>query len=256
MKAVILAGGLGTRLSEETSSRPKPMIEVGGKPLLWHIIKMYSQAGINEFIICLGYKGQVIKHYFANYFLLMSDVTFDMKANTINYHNSVAEPWKITLVDTGEETMTGGRIKAIKNYVKDDELFCLTYGDGISDLNISDTIAFHRKHKKLATVTSYEMAGRFGRLGIEGDKVKTFQEKPHGEEGYISAGFFVLSPKVIDYIEGPETIWEKKPLETLAKQGDLMTYKHPGFWHCIDTQRDLLQAEKMWDEGKAPWKTW
>jgi len=256
MKAVILAGGLGTRLTEETTLKPKPMVEVGGKPLLWHIIKLYSHHGINDIVICLGYKGDVIKRYFAQYYLLMSDVTFDMTNNTATYHRNVAEPWRITLVDTGEDSMTGGRVRRIRDYVKDDDCFCLTYGDGISNVDITKSVAFHRSHKKLATVTAVQTARNFGVLDINGDSVGAFREKPKGDGSYINAGFFVLSPKTIDLIDDDTTIWEKKPLETLAGRGELMAHKHDGFWHCVDTLRDKNMAEELWDSGKAPWKVW
>jgi glucose-1-phosphate cytidylyltransferase len=256
MKAVILAGGLGTRLSEETTLKPKPMVEVGGKPLLWHIIKQYSHYGINDFIICLGYKGHIIKHFFAHYYLLMSDVTFDMTDNSATFHRNVAEPWRVTLVDTGEESMTGGRVRRIRDYIKDDDCFCLTYGDGLSNINIAESIAFHRNHGKLATVTAVQTAGSYGVLDLQGEKVGAFREKPAGDSAYINAGFFVLSPRVIDYIDGDDTVWEKKPLEMLASRGELMAYRHSGFWHCVDTLRDRTQAEALWDSGKAPWKLW
>lgn len=256
MKAVILAGGLGTRIREETDVKPKPMIEVGGKPLLWHIMKMYSSHGIHDFVICLGYKGHAIKHFFNNYFLLMSDVTFDLQKNSITYHNSFAEPWRVTLVDTGEDTMTGGRLKRVAKYISDEEFFCLTYGDGLSDVNISDSIAFHKSHGKLATVTAYQTVGRFGLLDLDHNRVNAFREKPKNENGYINAGFFVLSPKVLDYIEGDQTVWEKEPLERLADEDQLMAYKHDNFWHCIDTLRDLQYADQLWTNGQAEWKTW
>jgi glucose-1-phosphate cytidylyltransferase len=256
MKAVILAGGLGTRISEETSTIPKPMIEIGGRPILWHIIKQYSYYGINDFIICLGYKGSAIKHYFAHYYLTKSDVTIDMRDNTSNYSANAADPWKVTLVDTGENSMTGGRLRRIRDYVKDDEAFCLTYGDGLSNVNIGESIEFHRKHGKLATVTAVQPTERFGLLDIQGDLVKKFKEKPKGDANYINGGFFVLSPKVLDLIEDDQTIWERAPLETLAHRGELAAYKHDGFWHCIDTLRDKQAAAELWDSGKAPWKIW
>ena len=256
MKAVLLAGGLGTRISEETSTRPKPMIEIGGKPILWHIMKTYSHHGINEFVICCGYKGYVIKEYFANYFLHMSDVTFDMSKNEMEVHHRTAEPWKVTLVDTGEATMTGGRLKRIADYVKDDEAFCLTYGDGVSDVDITASIAFHKAQKVKATLTSTVPPGRFGVLDIHGGKVKSFMEKPQGDGALINGGFFVLSPSVIDYISGDSTIWEREPLERLAKEGDLAAYHHEGFWQPMDTLRDKVLLEDLWQSGKAPWKVW
>jgi glucose-1-phosphate cytidylyltransferase len=255
MKAVILAGGLGTRISEETAAKPKPMIEVGGKPLLWHIIKMYSHHGINDFIICLGYKGHVIKEYFYHYYLLMSDVTFDMSKNSVSYHSSIAEPWRITLVDTGEDSMTGGRVKRIYDYVKEDECFCLTYGDGLANVDIRASIDFHRHHKKLATVTAVQTAGRFGLLGLENNKVTAFHEKPKNN-GHVNGGFFVLSPKIIDLIDNDQTIFEKEPLEALASRSELMAYHHDGFWHCVDTLRDMQFAQQLWDSHQAPWKVW
>lgn len=256
MKAVILAGGLGTRISEDTSARPKPMIEVGGKPLLWHIMKTYSHHGINDFIICCGYKGYVIKEYFANYFLHMSDVTFDMVHNQMEVHQRNAEPWKVTLVDTGEETMTGGRLKRVADYVKDEELFCLTYGDGVSDVNITELIAFHKAKNVKATLTATLPPGRFGALDLAGDKVINFVEKPQGDGAMINGGFFVLSPKVLDYIAGDKTIWEREPVERLAKDGDLAAFKHHGFWQPMDTLRDKVHLEELWQAGKAPWKVW
>ena len=256
MKAVILAGGLGTRISEETTTKPKPMIEIGGKPILWHIMKTYSAHGINEFIICCGYKGYVIKEYFANYFLHMSDVTFDMANNKMEVHQRYAEPWKVTLVDTGEETMTGGRLKRIADYVKDDEAFCFTYGDGVSDVNITESITFHKHNKVLATLTATVPPGRFGALDMIGDKVNSFREKPKGDGGMINGGYFVLSPKVIDYINEDKTIWEREPLERLAQEGNLVAYQHHGFWQPMDTLRDKLHLEELWQSGSAPWKIW
>jgi glucose-1-phosphate cytidylyltransferase len=256
MKAVILAGGLGTRISEETSTRPKPMIEVGGKPILWHIMKTYSTHGIHDFVICCGYKGYVIKEYFANYFLHMSDVTFDMQNNKMEVHQRNAEPWRVTLVDTGEETMTGGRIKRVANYVKDEELFCLTYGDGVGDVNITELIAYHKAQNVKATLTATLPPGRFGALDIEGNKVNSFVEKPQGDGAMINGGFFVLSPKVIDYIADDKTIWEREPLERLAHESDLAAYRHNGFWQPMDTLRDKVHLEELWESGKAPWKIW
>jgi glucose-1-phosphate cytidylyltransferase len=255
MKAIILAGGLGTRISEETSIKPKPMVEIGGKPILWHILKSYSAHGVNEFVICCGYKGYIIKEYFANYFLHMSDVTFDMSNNTMQVHQKKAEPWKVTLVDTGENTQTGGRLKRIKEYVGNSD-FCMTYGDGVGDVNISKSIEFHKSHGKLATMTATQPPGRFGALELQGTKVQNFLEKPHGDGGWINGGFFVLSPKVIDLIEGDETLWEKAPLENLAKSGNLQAFMHKGFWQPMDTLRDKLQLEELWASGKAPWKVW
>jgi glucose-1-phosphate cytidylyltransferase len=256
MKAVILAGGLGTRISEETSTRPKPMIEIGGKPILWHIMKTYSHHGINDFVVCCGYKGYVIKEYFANYFLHMSDVTFDMATNQMEVHQHKAEPWKVTLVDTGDETMTGGRIKRVANYVNGEEVFCLTYGDGVSDINITALIAFHQQQKVKATVTATMPPGRFGALDINGAKVNSFIEKPKGDGYMINGGFFVLSPKVIDYITDDQTFWELEPLERLAREGDLAAYPHKGFWQPMDTLRDKNLLEDLWASGKAPWKVW
>ena len=256
MKAVILAGGLGTRISEETGSRPKPMVEVGGKPILWHILKMYSHHGINDFIICCGYKGYVIKEYFANYFLHMSDVTFNMKENTMSVHEKRAEPWTVTLVDTGESSMTGGRLQQVEHYIKDDDAFCFTYGDGVSDINISETIRFHYQHGKQATLTATYPPGRFGALDISNNKVNSFKEKPKGDGGMINGGFFVLSPKVLRLIQNSQTVWEQEPLITLAEKGQLMAYEHEGFWQPMDTLRDKNHLEALWESGEAPWKKW
>lgn len=256
MKAVILAGGLGTRISEETSSRPKPMVEIGGKPILWHILKIYSAHGINDFVICCGYKGYVIKEYFANYFLHMSDVTFDMVNNKTVIHQHNVESWRVTLVDTGEDTMTGGRLKRIKEYINDEEAFCLTYGDGVSDVNISKLIAFHKAQKVKATLTATFPPGRFGVLDINGSKVSSFREKPQGDGAIINGGFFVLSPEVIDYIEDDKTIWEREPMERLAEEGQLAAFSHQGFWRPMDTLRDKQSLEDLWQSGKAPWKIW
>ncbi|RAW98435.1 MULTISPECIES: glucose-1-phosphate cytidylyltransferase [unclassified Photorhabdus] len=257
MKAVILAGGLGTRLSEETVVKPKPMVEIGGKPVLWHIMKMYSAHGINDFIICCGYKGYVIKEYFANYFLHMSDVTFYMAENRMEVHEKRAEPWNVTLVDTGDTSMTGGRLKRVADYIKDDEAFLFTYGDGISDVNIQATIDFHRNHGKLATLTATFPPGRFGALDINKNKqIRSFQEKPKGDGAMINGGFFVLSPKVIDLIDNDATTWEQEPLMTLAEQGELMAYEHTGFWQPMDTLRDKHYLEALWEKRQAPWKIW
>ena len=257
MKAVILAGGYGTRISEETSLKPKPMIEVGGKPILWHILKIYSAHGVNDFVICCGYKGYMIKEYFANYFLHMSDVTFDMSKNEMMVHDERAEPWKVTLVDTGEDSMTGGRLKAVEEYVKDEDCFCLTYGDGLSDINILDSIKFHKNHGKLATLTSVFAPGRFGVLNIDDNSsVKSFNEKPRGDGSKINGGFFILSPKVLKLIESKDTIWEREPLEILASQDELMAYNHNGFWHPMDTLRDKLLLEDLYNSNKCPWKIW
>jgi glucose-1-phosphate cytidylyltransferase len=256
MKAIILAGGLGTRISEETSLRPKPMIDIGGRPILWHIMKAYSAHGINDFIICCGYKGYVIKEYFANYFLHMSDVTFDIANNKMIAHHRYAEPWKVTLVDTGEETMTGGRIKQVANYIKDDEAFCLTYGDGVSDVNITELIAFHKAQNVKATLTATIPPGRFGALCMTGNKVNNFQEKPKGDGGMINGGFFVLSPEVINYITDDKTLWERGPLERLAEEGQLAAFQHHGFWQPMDTLRDMNHLKELWQSGKAPWKVW
>lgn len=254
MKAVILAGGLGTRLSEETALKPKPMVEIGGRPILWHILKIYSAHGINEFIICAGYKGYVIKEYFANYFLHMSDVTFDMSNNSMEVHHKKAEPWKVTIVDTGEQTMTGGRIKRIEPYI--DGPFCCTYGDGVGDIDITALIESHEKSGLNATLTGVQPPGRFGAIEIEGDKVLAFQEKPQGDGSWINGGFFVLNPAVFDFIENDSTVWEKKPLEDLAKQGQLGIHLHKGFWRPMDTLRDKLELETLWETGKSPWKKW
>jgi glucose-1-phosphate cytidylyltransferase len=256
MKSVILAGGLGTRISEDTSTRPKPMIEIGGKPILWHIMKIYSHHGINDFVICCGYKGYVIKEYFANYFLHMSDVTFDMEHNHMKVHQRYAEPWKVTLVDTGEETMTGGRLKRVADYVKDEEVFCLTYGDGVSDVNITELIAFHKTQNVKATLTATVPPGRFGALDLKGSLVSSFMEKPKGDGAMINGGFFVLSPEVLDYIEDDSTIWEREPLERLAKESQLAVFKHTGFWQPMDTLRDKMHLEELWQLDKAPWKVW
>lgn len=256
MKAVILAGGLGTRISEETHLKPKPMIEIGGKPILWHIMKIYSHYGINDFVICCGYKGYVIKEYFANYFLHMSDVTFDMVNNQMEVHQRYAEPWKVTLVDTGDETMTGGRLKRVANYVKDEEDFCFTYGDGVGDIDIANAVRFHREQKTLATLTATFPPGRFGALDMDGHKISSFKEKPKGDGAMINGGFFVLSPKVIDLIKDDSTIWEREPLEQLARAGQLSAYQHAGFWQPMDTLRDKTYLEELWASGKAPWKAW
>jgi glucose-1-phosphate cytidylyltransferase len=252
---VILAGGLGTRISEDTTVKPKPMVEVGGKPILWHIMKIYSSYGINEFVICLGYKSYVIKEYFANYFLHMSNVTFDMGRNKMEVHQNSAEPWRVTLVDTGDSTMTGGRIKRIKPYL-DDEDFCCTYGDGVGDVDIGKLVAFHKEQGRLATLTATQPPGRFGALALQNDKVVGFQEKPQGDGAWINGGFFVLSPKVLDYIDGDDTSWEKEPMERLAKAGQLSAYMHKGFWQPMDTLRDKNHLEDLWSSGEAPWKMW
>jgi glucose-1-phosphate cytidylyltransferase len=254
VKAVILAGGKGSRLSEETDSKPKPMVEIGGRPILWHIMKLYSAHNVHDFIICCGYKGYLIKEYFANYFLHMSDVTFDMKNNQMKVHQNFAEPWQVTLVDTGDETMTGGRLKRVRPYLDTDD-FCFTYGDGVADINVSELIAFHKQSQTLATVTSVQPPGRFGALVIEGTRVLSFQEKPQGD-GWINGGFFVLSPAVTDYIDGDQTVWEREPMERLAREGQLSTYIHHGFFQPMDTLRDRNQLEEMWSSGKATWKTW
>jgi len=256
MKAVILAGGLGTRISEESHLKPKPMIEIGGKPILWHILKIYSHYNVNEFIICLGYKGYVIKEYFANYFLHMSDVTFDVSANTMYVHARHAEPWKVTLVDTGDDTYTGGRLKRIKSFLDSDESFCFTYGDGLSDVNISDLINFHKKHGKLVTLTSVKPPGRYGAMEIVNDKVIKFFEKPPGDGGWINGGYFVLSPGVFDYIEGDKTSWESEPMMKIADEGEMVAFQHYGFWHAMDTLRDKNHLEVLWNSNSVPWKVW
>ena len=255
MKAVILAGGYGTRISEETHLKPKPMIEIGGMPILWHIMKNYSTYGINDFVIPCGYKGYIIKEYFANYFLHMSDVTFDMKNNSMEVHNKHAEPWKITLVDTGINTMTGGRLKRIKSYL-DDESFCFTYGDGLSDVKIDELVLFHKQNNRFATVTAIQPPGRFGTLNIDNDRVLNFQEKPSGDGNWINGGFFVLEPKIFDYINDDSTVWELEPLEKLSNENKLSAYKHTGFWHPLDTLREKNNLEKLWSSNKAPWKNW
>jgi len=256
MKAVILAGGLGTRLSEETVTKPKPMVEIGGKPILWHIMKTYSHYGINDFIICCGYKGYVIKEYFANYFLHTSDITYNISENAMEVHKKEAEPWKVTLIYTGESTLTGGRLKRVSGYLEGEEAFCFTYGDGVSDINISKSIQFHRDHGKLATVSAVTPPGRYGSLDLQGDKVKGFTEKPKGDGAVINGGFFILSPKVLDLIEGDNTSWEEEPLSHLAQNNELMSFKHDGFWQPMDTLRDRNNLEDMWSQNLAPWKTW
>ena len=256
MKAVILAGGLGTRISEETDTKPKPMVEIGGKPILWHIMKIYSAHGVNDFVICCGYKGYQIKEYFANYFLYMSDVTFDMSKNTMEVHQRSAEPWRVTLVDTGETTLTGGRLKRVAEHIRDEDAFCLTYGDGVSDVNITDLIAFHKAQKVQATLTATLPPGRFGALEFNGAKVSRFMEKPKGDGAMINGGFFVLSPEVLNRIDGDDTIWERGPLETLAADSQLAAYQHTGFWQPMDTLRDKIHLEELWASGQAPWKVW
>lgn len=255
-KAVILAGGLGTRLAEETQLKPKPMVEIGGRPILWHIMKMYSSHGVNDFIICCGYKGYAIKEYFANYLLHMSDITFDMVNDRMEVHHRKAEPWRVTLVDTGDSTLTGGRIKRVAQYVKDEPYFCLTYGDGVSDIDVSAEIAFHKSHGKMATVAAVRPPGRYGALQTNGANVTGFMEKPKGDGGYINGGFFILSPACLDTIEGDESSWEGEPLVELASSGELMAFEHDGFWQAMDTLRDKNILEELWTAGKAPWKTW
>lgn len=256
MKVVILAGGLGTRLSEETSLRPKPMVEIGGKPILWHILKMYSHHGVNDFVICCGYKGYLIKEYFANYFLHTSDVTFDMRNNRMEVHHKRAEPWTVTLVDTGDNSMTGGRLGRVTEYIKDEEAFCFTYGDGVSDVDIGATIDFHLSHGKAATLTAAYPPGRFGALDIRDNQVKSFKEKPKGDGALVNGGFFVLSPKALSYLKGDATIWEQEPMMQLATDGQLMAYQHHGFWQPMDTLHDKQTLESLWASGTAPWKKW
>lgn len=256
MKAVILAGGLGTRISEETHLKPKPMIEIGGKPILWHILKIYSSHGINDFVICCGYKGYVIKEYFANYFLHMSDVTFDVQLNQMEVHHKTVEPWRVTLVGTGEQTSTGGRLKRVAEHIKDEEAFCFTYGDGVADVDISAEIAFHNQHGKLATVVAVQPPGRYGALERSGNQVTGFIEKPRGDGGLINGGFFVLSPKVLGLISGDQSSWEGAPLTQLVAKGELMAFEHTGFWQPMDTLREKNLLEELWDSGKAPWKSW
>ncbi|WP_374088713.1 glucose-1-phosphate cytidylyltransferase [Methylomicrobium lacus] len=256
MKAIILAGGLGTRITEETVLRPKPMIEIGGRPILWHIMKTYSAHGINEFIVCCGYKGYMIKEYFANYFLHMSDVTFDMRNNQMEVHQHHAEPWRVTLVDTGDHTMTGGRLKRVSEYIKDESAFCFTYGDGVADIDISALIAFHRQHGKKATVTAVQPQGRYGSLDMAGNEVLGFVEKPPGDGAWINGGFFVLSPSCLELLSDDSTSWESGPLGRLAAEGELMAYQHRGFWQPMDTLRDKNHLEALWQDGKAPWKVW
>ncbi len=256
MKAVILAGGLGTRISEETHLRPKPMIEVGGKPILWHIMKIYSHHGVNDFVICCGHMGYLIKEYFANYFLHMSDVSFDIAHNRMEILEQSAEPWRVTLIDTGERTMTGGRLRRVEKYLTNEDTFCMTYGDGVSDVDITKLLAFHKAHSARATVTATLPPGRFGALDMAGDKVLSFKEKPKGDGGMINGGFFVLSPSVLDLIDGDDCLWERGPLETLAERGELAAYQHHGFWQPMDTLRDKTYLEELWQSGRAPWKVW
>ena len=255
MKAVILAGGKGTRISEESQVRPKPMVEIGYRPILWHIMKLYSAAGIHDFVICLGYRGYVIKEYFANYFLHMSDLTIDLRENRTEVHTATAEPWRVTLVDTGDQTMTGGRLKRIRKYL-DDEAFCFTYGDGVSDVDIRKTIACHTAHGKLLTVTAVQPPGRFGGLQLEDGIITRFQEKPRGDSGWVNGGFFVGSPRILDYIDHDATVLEREPMERMVSEGQVVAYQHHGFWHSMDTMRDKEQLEEMWNSGQPPWKTW
>jgi glucose-1-phosphate cytidylyltransferase len=255
MKVVILAGGLGTRISEETTVRPKPMVEIGGRPILWHILKIYSAHGLNDFVICLGYKGYMIKEYFANYYLHMSDVTFDMSSNRMEVHENSAEPWRVTLVDTGEQTMTGGRLKRVARYLEDDD-FCFAYGDGLADIDLGKLIAFHREQGTKATVTAVQPPGRFGALDLHANRIRSFQEKPQGDGGWVSGGFFVLSPAVLDYIDGDDTVWERAPMQRLANEGQMAAFLHRGFWQPMDTLRDRTYLEELWGGARAPWKVW
>ena len=255
MKAVILAGGLGTRISEESHLRPKPMIEIGGRPILWHIMKMYATHGVNDFVICLGYRGYVIKEYFANYFLHMSDVTFDMRSNQLEVHEKHAEPWRVTLVDTGTNTQTGGRLKRVAKYL-DGETFLFTYGDGVADIDIGAELAFHRANGLLATMCAVQPPGRFGAIDIDGHRITRFEEKPVGDGSWVNGGYFVLEPAVLEYIDGDDAIWERRPLERLAHAGQLSAYQHDGFWHPMDTLRDKIKLEELWQSGRAPWKVW
>ncbi len=256
MKAVILAGGLGTRLAEETSVKPKPMVEIGGRPVLWHIMKSYSAFGINDFIVCLGYKGYVIKEYFANYFLHMSDVTFDLAENRMQVCDRHCEPWRVTLVDTGEQTQTGGRLKRVARYLDKDQPFCFTYGDGVSDVDVGKLVKFHKAQKRMATVTAVQPPGRFGAMDIEGKRITRFEEKPQGDGSWINGGFFVLQPEVLEYIRGDQTAWEREPLEGLARDAQLSAFPHKGFWQPMDTLRDKNRLEELWQSGQAPWKRW
>lgn len=255
MKAVILAGGLGSRLSEETSVRPKPMVEIGGKPMLWHIMKIYSAHGINDFVVCLGYKGYVIKEFFANYALHTSDVTFDLRTGEMEVHHSTTEPWRVTLVDTGAESMTGGRLRRVLPYLGDED-FCFTYGDGVADIDLTALVAFHREHGRQATVTAVQPAGRFGALDIEGHEVRSFEEKPRGDGAWTNGGFFVLSPKVAEHLEDDATVWEQGPLRALAAAGELASYRHTGYWQAMDTLREKQMLQELWDSGRAPWRVW
>lgn len=257
MKAVILAGGLGSRLSEETSLRPKPMVEIGGRPMLWHIMKIYGTFGINDFIVCLGYKGNMIKEYFANYFLYSADVTIDLKKNTAEYHKNGCEPWRVTLVDTGSETMTGGRLRRVMPYLEKEEMFCFTYGDGVADVNLTALIEFHKRHGKLVSLTAVQPAGKFGALCLdESGVVSSFTEKPKGERGWVNGGFFVLSPGVAAYLKDDTTVWEREPIETIAREGNVAAYRHSGFWQPMDTIHDRATLEALWSGGSAPWKVW
>lgn len=256
MKAVILAGGLGSRLGEETIARPKPLVEINGRPIIWHIMKIYDSFGITDFVVCLGYKGDMIKEFFLNYHLHMSDVTIDIAENSMEVHRNAAEPWRVTLIDTGAESMTGGRLKRVAPFLQDEDAFCMTYGDGVSDVNIASVIDFHRSHGGLATLTGVRPPGRFGALTLDGNRVDHFEEKPVGDGAWINGGFFVLSPEVLDLIEGDSTIWEQEPMRTLADRGELHTYLHDGFWQCMDTVRDKQYLNELLQNGRAPWKTW